>query len=138
MLKREIQYITQAFNKQIHRGVDLRCVDKNYIVQPAIAAEKSKVYRLSTKRGTDGYGNHYIVYGNDDYTFKSIHVYPRASLFEGQELDAGQEIGTPIIGGNSFALHEHFEVWKGNEPIDPEDYFIERGVKYEGKGRKNK
>lgn len=134
MIKRNEQVITQHFHEN-HRGVDLRCVDAAYKLQPVITPEPVKLLRLSTKRGPDQYGNHYIVCQGKQHVFKSIHVKPRPDLEEGQSLPSGAELGYPVLGGNSAALHEHFEVWDKAEkrPQDPEAYFHAKGIKYKFK-----
>ena len=133
MIKREKQIITQIYKPVVHRGLDLRCVDDKYRLQPVIAPEDVVVTRLSTVRGEDGYGNNYIIYRGKltGYVFKSVHCRP-VNIEEGKEYPEDQILGWPEIGGNSKALHEHFEVWKSDEsePIDPVLYFIERNIEY--------
>lgn len=46
----------------------------------------------------------------------------------GQEVKAGERIGGVGTNGNSSGFHLHFEVWKGNTPVNAEPYLKEHGV----------
>lgn len=127
MIQRKTQFVTQNFNPPHHKGIDLRCVNEKYKLQPVIAPEIVEIVRI----GTDGYGNKFVVYKSMKYEFKSIHV--DCELPIGKIVLKNEFIGLPVMGGNSKALHEHFEIWQNNKPIDPLAYFDENSIKYERK-----
>ena len=136
MIKRKVQVITQRYKGNLHRGVDLRCVDPLKKLQPCIAPEDAIILRNSNENGKDGYGNHYIVYRLDSgKILKSIHVQPEKGIKNGLSVIENQILGWPVTGGNSFSLHEHFEVWSedGKESYDPTLYFIQNHIDYEFK-----
>ena len=136
MIKRKVQVITQRYKGDLHRGVDLRCVDGLYKLQPCIAARDAVVIRNSIDNGKDGYGNHYIVYRLDTgQILKSIHVQPEKGIKNGVSVIKNQVLGWQVIGGNSNSLHEHFEVWSedGKESYDPILYFIQNHIDYQFK-----
>lgn len=144
MIRREKQHITQPFSPG-HLAVDLRCWDfGKRELQPCIAPEKIEIIRTSSSHGKDGYGNNFLVYRGlrTGRVLKSIHVRPVDSALVGVQFNQGEIIGWPEIGGNSPALHEHFETLYDDdigltkaESLDlhfnPCNYFDEIEVEYE-------
>jgi hypothetical protein len=132
-IKRTPQLITQMFNAGVHNGVDLRCVDdvtgKNLQV---VATERCEVLRV----GKDNYGNYFLVVKpleeNDYKELKYIHIDP-VNFSIGDIIERNDFISFCRIGGNSKALHLHFETWK-ESASDPLDYFDLMEIEYRIKG----
>ncbi|MFA5423704.1 MAG: peptidoglycan DD-metalloendopeptidase family protein [Phycisphaerae bacterium] len=136
-IKRDKQLITQKFNPEKHRGVDLRCVDDITGANLAvIATEQCQVLR----EGVDGFGNYFIVMrplDNDSFTeLKYIHIMP-TNHRPGTLFKPGDYISRCMIGGNSKELHLHFETWKQSGPVDPCIYFDLAGIVYKSKEKQN-
>lgn len=132
MIRRKKQIITQEYHSKAHKGIDLRCIDeKTYKPQPVIAPETVTVIR----KGIDSYGNKFIVYATKDYEFKSIHVRSEHSV--GDIILEKEIVGWCEVGGNSNALHEHFEIWQHGKPINPTIYFDIAGIAYDRKNNTN-
>lgn len=136
MIKRKKQIITQRYKGEQHRGVDLRCVDWKYGVQPSIAPEDGVIIRNSYENGQDSYGNNYVVMrGESGHVYKSIHVRPEKTIKNGKQVIKNEILGFPEIGGNSTALHEHWEIWNDNETeyYDPTRFFIAFDINFDYK-----
>jgi murein DD-endopeptidase MepM/ murein hydrolase activator NlpD len=147
MINRKIQLITSPFGlrtinrkKHFHNGVDLRSVShKTWEDQEILTPEKCEVLRV----GKDRLGNNFLVVKplESDYAeLKFIHIdkYAFDNFEIGQILAKGIFIGYAIKGGSSKAKHLHFEVWinhtnKSIRPINPVEYFLTIGIKYEYK-----
>lgn len=121
--------ITQPF-KPGHNGVDLR----NYTPRSGlggliITAEDCSVLRY----GIDKFGNEFLVVkGKSGIEHKYIHnmIYPLYRE-KGVSIAEGVRIGVTTIGGNSKALHLHYETWRKGKPVDPVTIWDEYGVEYE-------
>ena len=130
---RDFELVTQPFNSTHHRGVDLRCVDdKTRQNLPVRAPEKMMLLR----QGKDRYGNYFLVAKGLESAYdelKFIHIdmtsFPECHIFE-----AGDPISYCIMGGNSRALHLHFETWSLGQPLMPDLYFLKMGIEYKYKG----
>lgn len=136
MIKRDKQVITQRYNGEKHRGLDLRCVNTFGLVQPVVAPEDAVIIRNSIENGVDGFGNHYVVYRVDSgHVMKSIHVKPEKGIKNGVSVIKWQLLGWPVIGGNSKSLHEHWELWSEDEReyYDPTRYLIANHFDFEYK-----
>lgn len=95
----------------LHKGVDLAAPTGTDVVASApgtvVRAERAGTYgNLVTVRHANGYETRYA------------HL-SAIGVKEGQHVDAGQHVGNVGSTGNSAIPHLHFEVRKGDQPIDP-------------------
>ena len=132
-IARQPQLVTQGFKPGIHSGVDLRCVsDTTGENLPVVTPENCEILR----QGMDGFGNHFLVVKpleTSDYKeLKFIHI-AKTDFEIGQVIDKMDFISFCIIGGNSAALHLHFETWQ-DEAVNPLEYFDLLGIEYKIKG----
>jgi murein DD-endopeptidase MepM/ murein hydrolase activator NlpD len=106
-----------------HTGMDLRAAQGT----PILAAAPG-VVRRSGERG--GYGNAVeIDHGNGVST-----LYAHASALavsEGQQIAAGQELGSVGDTGKATGAHLHFEVRVNGKPVDPRRALNAYGVRAE-------
>jgi len=97
-----------------HEGIDLAAAHGT----PITAAEHGEVY-FAGRLG--GYGNTVLIdHGGGMHTLYAH----QAELFveEGDDVVAGQEIGTMGSTGRSTGPHLHFEIQLNGEPVDPLEY----------------
>jgi murein DD-endopeptidase MepM/ murein hydrolase activator NlpD len=47
---------------------------------------------------------------------------------QGRQVKRGDEIGTVGVTGLTTGPHVHYELWRGNEPLNPEDYLFPAAV----------
>lgn len=73
----------------------------------------------STKRS----GNSVEISHADGYVSVYSHLESR-SVRTGQTVKSGQQIGTVGMSGRSFAPHLHYELHRGDETLDPINYFF--------------
>ena len=109
--------------RHFHSGMDLRAAEGT----PILAAAPG-VVRRSGERG--GYGNAVeIDHGNGVST-----LYAHASelaVKEGQQIAAGQELGSVGETGKATGPHLHFEVRVNGKPIDPRRALNAYGIRAE-------
>lgn len=136
VIDREYQYITQPFSPTLHKGVDLRCVDDETMRNnlDVVAPERMRMLR----QGKDGYGNYFLVCSGLESGYqelKFIHIapteFPQAYIFV-----PGEYISKCILGGNSYALHLHFETWNFGRQTLPDAYFEKMNIKYKYRGER--
>jgi hypothetical protein len=98
-----------------HNGVDLR--GGNLAI---LASADGKVTRVEYH--PNGYGNCiYINHGNGWET-RYAHLANRGNVNIGQQVKAGQRIGTMGTTGLSFGVHLHFEIRYNGNAKNPENY----------------
>ena len=70
----------------------------------------------------DGYGNRVVI--NHGYGYESLygHMY-RTKVRNGQKIKRGEVIGYVGSTGKSTGPHCHYEVHKGDQPVDPVYFF---------------
>lgn len=95
----------------LHKGVDLAAPIGTQVVASApgtvVRAERAGTYgNLVTVRHANGYETRYA------------HL-SAIGVKAGQQVEAGQTVGAVGSTGNSAIPHLHFEVRKGDQPIDP-------------------
>jgi hypothetical protein len=79
-----------------------------------------------TKAGYDeGYGNYIIVKHDEIYTTQYFHLHEN-SVKTGDQVAAGQVIGTVGSTGISVGPHLHYEVLQNGKAVDPKDYLPSR------------
>lgn len=96
----------------LHTGVDIAYSEGTPIVAAADGVVVTTAYQPL------GYGNYvFIRHGFGFYT-RYAHLM-RVYVHEGERVKQGQEIGLLGTTGLSTGPHLHFEVWLGNQVIDP-------------------
>lgn len=103
-----------------HDGMDFAMP----IGTPIKAAEDGKVVHSGPK---GGYGHTVVLDHGNGYTSLYAHQ-SKTLLQEGAVVKKGEVIGLSGNSGRSTGPHLHFEVRKGDQPIDPKG-FLEKGNK---------
>lgn len=73
--------------------------------------------------GTNGYGMHVVIDHGFDYATLYAHL-SKLEVRRGQKVKRGDVIGLVGNTGLSVGPHLHYEVHKGNEPVDPANYYF--------------
>ncbi|TVQ38103.1 MAG: M23 family peptidase [Spirochaetaceae bacterium] len=95
----------------LHKGFDIA----DAIGVPVVASARGRVDEISVD---PGYGIQ--VWLRHRYGFRTMYAHLHsASVREGQDVEQGQQIGLLGNSGASTGPHLHFEVWLGNEVVDP-------------------
>ena len=110
------QLLGVSQNYQVgHPGIDLMAPRGSQVV----AMERGKV--VAVKKDAFGYGRH--VYIKHTYEVKSLYAHlDKIMVTEGEEVIPGQVVGTIGTTGWSTGPHLHFEVYEGNEHVNPTKY----------------
>jgi LysM repeat protein len=69
----------------------------------------------------DLYGNNVIVLHPDGTRSRYAH-FSKVYVSQGESVSRGQALGALGCSGDSTGTHLHFELWKGDEPVDPLAY----------------
>lgn len=125
ILQKGINKITQGFSSG-HKAVD---IGRTHITgEPIIAHAAGKVIFCQTGHknnkkatGNASYGNCVKIDHGNGYSTLYAHL-ATVSVKLGQQVLAGQVIGTMGNTGRSFGMHLHFEVRRDNKHIDPTPY----------------
>lgn len=118
--------ITQNYSTD-HQAIDV--VGKNYTLDKIIAHSDGRVIfyqdgydNLRGSTGNPSYGNCIkLDHGNDYYTLYA-HMEKGLNVKNNEIVKRGQFLGNMSDSGNANKKHLHFEVWKGNQRIDPKPY----------------
>jgi len=103
---------------RMHKGIDIKASRGTPIL-----AYDSGVVKMA--RSLNGYGN--VVYLQQDNGFETRYTHMDSLLVrEGMIVTKGQPLGTLGSTGGSTGNHLHFEVRKGDKPINPTSYYNER------------
>lgn len=120
--------VTQTYwNK--HQAIDI--VGANYTLDNIVSHSDGVVvaYRnnYSTTDSTgNSYGNYVkIKHDNDYYTLYAHMVYKSVKVKTGDKVKKGTVLGAMGNTGHSFGGHLHFEVYRGNNLINPTIYLTE-------------
>ena len=120
--------ITQGYHSG-HKANDL--VGANYTLDNIVSHSDGVVvayrnnYATNDKTG-NSYGNYVkIKHENNYYTLYAHMTYNSVKVKTGNTVKAGQLIGAMGNTGHSFGAHLHFEVYRGNDKIDPTIYLTE-------------
>ncbi|RPJ06003.1 MAG: hypothetical protein EHM28_10970, partial [Spirochaetaceae bacterium] len=118
-------YITFNFGPQIHpifgywyihSGLDLVYAYGANI----LATASGKVLRVFYD---SGYGNHVLI--GHKYGFSTLYAHLDSVFVQkGQEIKAGEIIGTLGSSGLVTGAHLHYEVRLGNQEVDPQSFII--------------
>ena len=100
----------------MHTGIDLT------------APTGTKIYAtgdgvVSLARFERGYGK--CVFLDHGYNFETVYAHMSMILVKpGQKIKRGEVIGLVGNTGTSTGPHLHYEVRKGNKPVNPINYFM--------------
>lgn len=105
-----------------HNGIDLAAP----IGTPIVAAADGVVIEAGA---ASGFGIWVRILHDDGSVTVYGHMYDY-SVYEGQQVKAGEQIATVGSNGQSTGPHLHFEVWTGDDgtKIDPLSWLRSRGV----------
>ena len=121
--------ITQPYKAGKHNGIDLGW-NSNYggQKQPILAPYDGTVvairntYATQDKTG-NSYGNYVkIDHGNGIMTLSAHLTKGSVSVKVGEKVKRGQQVGVMGTTGHSFGYHDHFEVFKNGNKVDPLNY----------------
>ncbi|MBQ4507178.1 MAG: M23 family metallopeptidase [Firmicutes bacterium] len=104
-----------TISKYAHKGIDIEAPKGT----PVLAAADGTVRVCEFK---PDYGYYVIIDHADGYSTLYAHM-EGYSVEQGQELKAGDQIGTVGATGMATGPHLHLELRGDDEPIDPMDYF---------------
>ena len=109
---------------EYHGGVDI--VKYYSSLDYIVAHSDGKVIICVDGKGNDtkngGYGNYVkLDHGNGYYTLYA-HMRKGLNVKNGQTVKKGTRLGYMGDSGQAFGAHLHFEVWEGNERINPTSY----------------
>ena len=118
--------ITQGYNSN-HHANDI--VGGGYTLDNVVAHSEGKIIffqdgydNMPGSTGNASYGNCVkIDHGNGYYTLYA-HMQKGLSVRNGDYVKKGQVLGYMGNSGNANGSHLHFEVWEGNNRIDPTNY----------------
>lgn len=111
---KRVDPVTKRRNS-FHKGIDISAPEGT----PVYAAEKGIISDACYKN--NGYGNLIIVrHGNDMATYYG-HL-SKIIASKGSQVSKGELIGRVGSTGKSTGPHLHFEVRKGSQALDPEDF----------------
>jgi len=109
-----IDPVTKRRNS-FHKGIDISAPAGT----PVYAAEKGIVIDAGYKKS--GYGNLIVIkHGNDLATYYG-HL-SKIVISDGDKVAKGELIGNVGSTGKSTGPHLHFEIRKGNQALNPEDF----------------
>lgn len=99
-----------------HDGIDLAAAEGT----PVVAALKGKVI-FAQPNGTAG--NEVKIQHENGIITRYLHLHTIYAS-EGQEVEAGDQIGEVGTTGRSTGAHLHFEIHVNGEPVDPAPYIF--------------
>lgn len=122
--------ITNPFNKDNHKGIDLVNVDSkgNHILGWIVAHTEGEVTDIRTNckghEGNGSYGNYVKIKHPDGYfTFYAHMAYNTIKVSKGQKVTRGQVLGYMGDTGYAFGGHLHWEVRnKQGYKLNPTEY----------------
>jgi murein DD-endopeptidase MepM/ murein hydrolase activator NlpD len=98
-----------------HKGIDC----SNYREGDLIVATAEGTVVFAGVQG--GYGRSVVISHPNGYFTRYGHM-QRILVRDGQKVTQGQTIGVVGNTGHTTGPHTHYEVWMGNELVDPIDY----------------
>ena len=105
--------------KRAHKGVDLRAPQGS----PTLSVLAGRVTRVAFEK--KGYGRYVIIDHGDGLESRYAHLH-KSAVSEGDEVQAGAEIGEAGNTGLSSGPHLHFELRYQDRPLDPLIYLPAR------------
>ncbi len=97
-----------------HPGIDIGIL-RSLAVR---AAQPGRVLAVGQRRGFEGYGNVVEIAVGGGYTALYAHL-AGWRVRVGDEVEAGQRIGTAGCTGSCSGTHLHFELRVRSHPVDP-------------------
>ena len=107
-----------------HPGIDIGILRSLTVT----AAQPGRVVAVGTPRGFEGYGNLVEVALGGGYVALYAHL-ARASVHRGQQVVAGERIGTAGCTGWCTGTHLHFELRRFGRAVDPLRFRQKSGVR---------
>jgi murein DD-endopeptidase MepM/ murein hydrolase activator NlpD len=107
-----------------HPGIDIGIL-RSLAVR---AAEPGRVIAVGERRGYEGYGNVVRIALGRGYTALYAHL-ADWRVHVGDEVEAGQRIGTAGCTGWCSGTHLHFELRLRGLPVNPMQFRQKRGVR---------
>lgn len=109
--------VSGAPNK-LHRGIDL--LGKNNSICSVLAFAGGTVTKVDTQSSR---GHYIIIRHNENYSTLYQHLKAGSTAVSvGQKVTQGQKIAYIGNTGYTTGPHLHFEVWKGEEPVNPRPF----------------
>jgi murein DD-endopeptidase MepM/ murein hydrolase activator NlpD len=103
--------------QKFHAGMDFTCKQGT----PIHATGDGRV--VYAEYGANGYGMHVVIDHGFDYRTLYAHL-SKLEVRVGQKVKRGDVIGLVGSTGLSVGPHLHYEVHKGNEAVDPANYYF--------------
>jgi len=126
ILKNKKCIITQNYSNS-HPALDV--VGENYTLDYVIAHSDGKIITiqdgLSNMKGSVGtlaYGNYIKIKHQNGYYTLYAHLQNDLPVKKNQIIKKGQIIGYMSDSGNAYGKHLHFEVYKENQRINPQEF----------------
>lgn len=110
---------------KLHTGIDLVATGDRTVV--AAAAGTVRVAEYNT-----AYGNQVVIDHGDGIATRYGHLAGRPTVQVGDEVAAGDRLGTEGQTGYATGIHLHFEVIKQGQPIDPKSFMADHGAPLNG------
>ncbi|MDG5815990.1 M23 family metallopeptidase [Chitinispirillales bacterium ANBcel5] len=102
--------------KKMHYGIDFA----GEIGTPVISTADGVVSRIEND---PIWGRRIII--NHGRNFRTVYAHlGSVTVGRGRRVKRGDQIGTIGLSGLTTGPHVHYEVWRNNRPVDPEDYFF--------------
>lgn len=114
--RRNAPRTSQGYGSSNHGGIDIGGTGGNLNGQEADTIGSGTVATVGYDPG--GYGNYVIVDHGNGYRTLYGHL-QQATVSQGQQVQAGQQIGVIGSTGNSQAPHLHLSAWYNDQEIDP-------------------
>lgn len=126
ILKNKKCEITNYYSNN-HSGIDL--VGENYTIDSIICHSDGVIIEiqdgLTNKKGSTGiisYGNYLKIDHQNGYKTLYAHMGKGIPFKKGDKVKKGQVIGIMSDSGNAYGKHLHFEVYKNNKRVNPQEY----------------
>lgn len=107
---------SQGYGSSNHGGIDIGGTGGNLNGQEADTIGSGTVETVGYN--PSGYGNYVIINHGNGYKTLYGHL-QQATVSQGQQVQAGQQIGVIGSTGNSSAPHLHLSAWYNDQEIDP-------------------
>ncbi len=104
-----------------HDGIDVHASEDSRVIAPA-----GGVIEMASRRWADNEHMGLVMIVDHGNGLKTYYAHLGAFLAqEGQRVVSGQEIAVPGNSGKSTGPHLHFEIWRGDDKLDPADYIAD-------------
>lgn len=126
ILKNKKCIITQNYSNS-HPALDV--VGENYTLDYVIAHSDGEIITIQDglgnmkgSVGTLAYGNYIKIKHQNGYYTLYAHLQNDLPVKKNQIIKKGQVIGSMSDSGNAYGKHLHFEVYKENQRINPQEF----------------